>query len=323
MAKLLTPLEIVWQAQQRYNDMVREKQPGSYEEWMKNYLLGVTSEMNEVLNEINWKAHRHGRKIDRTNLARELADLTKYVFSLWEWSSFGPDDMLHFVNEKSAELEAQWTQDFATAYPSGCAVVISDIDGTLADYRQGFIQWLIAEHNEDLPPDSASSLAMEIDLGLSYPTYVRYKEEFEASGGYHELPVYPDVPPTVQELAKRSVQFIAYTARPAQSFSRIWNDTWGWLNDVGMESYFSEVRIGKEQRIARACELKEAGHPVVLLEDEPDTALRAAHAGILVFLRAQPYNAGIMHDRILRCGHLEPSMIWSALTYLKGAQNVK
>lgn len=293
-------LRQVWEQQRKYNTKVRASRPLSYEEWMEKYLLGAISEINEILNEMNWKAHRRGKPLDRVNLSRELADLTKYVLSMWEWSGYEPMDMLFRIAEKSHEMELQWQQDFEVAIPVGAPVVITDIDGTLADYRSGFVEWLRKYHHGELPEDKATTLAMEVDLGLSYPKYVKYKDEFESSGGYANIPIYPEVKDVLSSLHLAGFHILAYTARPAQTFSRIWNDTWQWLtyNQIGV--YIRELRIGKETRIARACELRDLGHPVVLLEDEPDTALRAANAGIRVLLRQQPYNFGVLHDNIGR-----------------------
>jgi phosphoglycolate phosphatase-like HAD superfamily hydrolase len=306
-------LRDIWNEQEDYNRQVRARKPGSYEQWMEKYLLGVISEMNEVLDEINWKAHRQGRSLDRVNLARELADLTKYVISLWEWSGFTWDDMLFRVHEKSVELQQQWKQDFTFTIPEGATVVITDIDGTLADYRKGFLQWLAEYHIEDLPADNATTLMMEVDLGLSYPLYVKYKDEFEASGGYSVLPIYPDVAQTLQDLSISGVVILAYTARPARTFSRIWNDSWTWFMKNGVDTYIKELRIGKEQRVAKACELQEAGHRVVLIDDEPDTAIRASSAGIPVLLRKQPYNKGLVQTDLLRYFEtLKPGLVYQA-----------
>jgi hypothetical protein len=61
-----------------------------------------------------------------------------------------------------------------------------------------------------------------------------------------------------------------------------------------------ELRIGHEDRLSRACALQAAGHPVLLWEDDPSLALRAAHTGISVLMRAQPYNFGVKHPNITR-----------------------
>lgn len=300
MAKQLTKLDLIWQQQVAYNNKVRTAKPMSWMEWMKDYILGAISEVNEILNETSWKAHKKGHPVDRTNLARELADLTKYTFSLWEWAGFSSTDMLDFVYQKGEELDQMWFQDFQHSFEPGSKIVITDIDGTIADYRKGLLSWLRLNHSVDLPEDTGQNLMMDIDLGLTYPVYLRLKEEFESSGEYARLPLYSDVELGLKYLHPQHVKFLAYTARPAQAYSRIWFDTWTWLEDCGIAPYFQELRIGREQRVARACELTEAGHAVCLIEDEPDTALRAAASSIQVFLRSQPYNEGVSHRNIQR-----------------------
>jgi hypothetical protein len=75
----------------------------------------------------------------------------------------------------------------------------------------------------------------------------------------------------------------------------------------------SELRLGSEERIARACELLAAGHKVVMLEDDPSLALRAAHAGVAVLMRAHPYNAGVQHVNIIRVAEFHPTVVRLAL----------
>lgn len=303
-------LNSVWVEQILYNEHIRAKdQPLAYEHWMKNYILGATGEVSEILDEINWKAHRKGHPMNKQNLGRELADLTKYVLSMWEWSGFTAEQMLDMVHEKSVELGLQYTMDFEFEIEPTAAVVITDIDGTIGDWRTAFRNWLLATNKFSMPYDPSSSLAFEIDAKLPYPEYSRLKEEFEASGGYLSLPFYTDALATLLDLQKSECVILAYTARPARHHTRIWSDTCNWLRKVGLETVIQELRIGAEDRISRACQLMEEGHKVVLLEDDPGLAIRAASAGVIVFLRAQPYNAGVSHPNIERVDKFEFSQI--------------
>lgn len=294
-------LERIWELQESYNARVRQREsPDNYEYWMKQYLLGAVSEVDEILREINWKIHRRGHPMDRTNLARELADLTKYTLSLWQWSGFTMEEFLQYTHDKSLELEDQWQQDFLNEPDPGQPVILFDLDGTVGDYRTAFYKWLQVNHRKALPPDMGEHMAMEIDLGLPYAQYAEYKEEFEANGGYGLLDVYPDAWEALVALCAAGVYLAAYTARPAQRYSRIWSDSWRWLESRGLAAFVKELRIGQEARVARACELKAAGHMVLLLDDDPSTAIRAAAAGIEVVMRDQPYNIGVEHPNITR-----------------------
>jgi hypothetical protein len=316
MSKTLRGL---WEQQVAYNQRARAKENvNNYEYWMKQYLLGAVAEVDEILQEINWKIHRRGKPLNRYNLGREIADLTKFVWCLWEWSGFSADDMLTFVEEKSNELDAQWEQDWKFSIPDGVPVVITDLDGTIGDWRKAFLMWVMDTHPERLSDniqDKGSTLAIEVDLNLPYPVYVELKEEFEASGGYKHLPFYVDAVETLQELSKHDVCVMAYTARPAKQHGRIWSDTWAWLEKEGLHTVVRELRIGSEDRISRACALQEAGHKVLMLEDDPGLALRAVNAGIRVMLRSQPYNRGVSHELIEAVDEFNSTDI---LTYLKG-----
>lgn len=291
----------VWREQVAYNLKVRKvEHPENYEYWMKQYLLGAISEVNEILQEINWKIHRRGKPLNKNNLAMELADLTKFVLSMWEWSGFTPEQMLEFVSDKNEELASQWKQDFEFAIPPNSNVLICDIDGTIGNWRKAFQSWL---EKNDIPSDydTTENLSMEIDIKLPYKIYHGLKEKFEAEGGYSDLPVYEDGVDVVRFLTtQQSVIAISYTARPASTISRIWLDTWKWFDKVGLGQSISELRIGSESRINRAVELREQGHQVIMLEDDPSLALRAANAGLQVVMRSQNYNSGIVHPNITR-----------------------
>lgn len=303
-------LEQLWQEQIAYNEKVRAKEhPTNFEYWMKQYVLGAVSEVDEILQEINWKLHRRGHPVNKHNLARELADLTKYVFCMWEWSGFGWQDLLDFVEEKNRELAEQYAQEFQFEIPEGSPVIITDIDGTLGNYRRAFYEWLTKYHGEILPEDPSKHLAMDIDLGMSYGSYVAYKEEFESSGGYGFLQPYYDAEDAIKNLWARGAIVIAFTARPGNRYSRIWSDTWRWFEKHGLHIPISALYIGSEERITKALELLEKGHKVILLEDDPGIALRAANSGITVGLRSQPYNAGLQHDNIWKFERYDPRIL--------------
>jgi NTP pyrophosphatase (non-canonical NTP hydrolase) len=312
-------LEKIFKDQILYNQLVRKiEHPDNYEYWMKQYLLGAISEVNEILQEINWKIHRRGKPLNRNNLAMELADLTKFVFCMWEWSGYTSDDMLKFVQDKNEELASQWKQDFVFKVPPNSNVVICDLDGTIGDWRQAFQNWLNKEGVAS-DYDSANTMAMEVDINIPFGIYSNLKEKFEAEGGYGDLPVYKDGVDTLKDLAALNTIVISYTARPAGSHSRIWLDSWRWFDKIGLGSIISELRIGAEARITRAISLKIEGHKVVMFEDDPSLALRAANAGIHVIMRAHNYNAGVQHT------HIERTNVFNAKTVFNmfGLQELK
>lgn len=292
-------LEELWQQQKRYNLKIRKlDNPDNLEYWTKQYLLGVVSEIDEVLQEVNWKIHRKGHTTDRTNLARELADVTKYVWCLWELHGFSSQEMLDYIKNKSDELEHMYQQDFVPTIAPGSDVIICDIDGTIGDWRAAFIAWYCDLKGIPLLEDKSTSLAIEVDLGIDYLEYRDLKEKFESEGGYSYLVPYPDTVEYLNRCVANGSKIVYFTSRPAKRYTRIWMDTKKWLKEHNFPE--GQLYIGSEERVGFARTLQSQGCSVLMMEDDPTLALRAASSKIMVFLRDQPYNQGISHQYINR-----------------------
>lgn len=292
----------LWAKQIAYNNQIKAAQNAFDPEfWTEQYLLGITSEMDEVLREINWKKHRKltAKTVDKVNLGYELADLTKYLLSLWQVWGFTLEDMVQFSREKSAMLEQQCEQEKAEI-PLDALIVLLDLDGTTCDWRSTFISWVNQFAVEPLTHDPVSSLLMDTDLSMRYADYFALKEEFEATGGYREMQPYPDTIQTIQELrGLYNAYIIVSTARPAKVYHRIWWDTWSWLKMHRLP--VNQLLIGAEPRILLADKLNN-GRRVIMFEDDPGLILRAANSGIQVFARRQPYNVDIKHENVTILG---------------------
>ena len=285
-------LQRLWNHQALYNRKIKEKSSEFKGDnfWNKQYLLGLVSEVDEVLRELDWKEHRAEApfKVER-NLALELADLTKYVLSLWQHNGFSLFDTLKFSLEKTRMLEAQFKMDF-DPIPPGCPIIISDIDGTLGDYRSALATYLEVNYQLKLPADDAQTLQFDSDMGLAYPVYHPLKEEFEEVGGYGRLPIYEDAFILLKSLNQwaKDLAIIVYTARPTSRYKHIWLDTYEWLEENGITP--TQLHIGNEERVLLAAQLVKEGHNVIMLEDNPDIIRRASSTGLLVAGRLHPYN---------------------------------
>jgi hypothetical protein len=181
--------------------------------------------------------------------------------------------------------------------PRGSKVLICDIDGTLGDWRKTFIDWLKMKGENSPLDDPATSLMMDTDLSMQYTKYNDLKKEFERTGGYRRIYPYEDVIRVVREMQDTEDDFylIVITARPADEYKRIWDDTWFWLHSVGLNP--RELHIGAEPRILMANSLKDLSN-VIMFEDNPGLALRAASMGIPVFIKKQPYNKELNNGHI-------------------------
>src|SRR5262245_53936728 len=164
----------IWRSQGEYNDKVFLEQEATTGEhlrlqdrhrWTKEYLLGMMSELDEVLREVRWKQHRRqdlpGHA--RDNMREELADLTKYVFSLWQLWGFSLMDMLRAVEEKGETLSHRWEIEHSSPRP-GQIVAIVDLDGTLADWHDGM--WPVGMDRRE-----PTTLLADVEFGMSWREY--------------------------------------------------------------------------------------------------------------------------------------------------------
>jgi len=279
-------LEKVWEQQRKYNEGVFTRQQRSKPEWMTTYLLGLLSEGGQLLDSLNWKHHRLTDIAEfSANVPQELADLTKYVFSMWLLMGYTPEQMLKEVYEKGELLEFIYQQDFNKPLPH--KVVIFDLDDTLADLRGSLTEFVRAKAGLTVIPDS--SLHVDIDAGLPYDEYRILKTEFEQEGGYATLKPLLDVYCLFRELHYQGVGIVVYTARPDKLIKRVISDTYRWFKQLGAMP--DVIKFGRDERLTYAMQLKRNGHKVVLVDDNPTTLKRAEIDGILTLSVSKPLDA--------------------------------
>ncbi len=286
----------VFDQQKEYNENIRSLEDWDKDKWTEKYLLGLVSEIGDVLDSVRWKRHRQNSGyVHRANLGYDFADLMKYVLSLWELWGFNHESVLNFVSDKSAVLDELYVQEFA-AIPNDRLIVITDLDGTLCDWRRTFIDWALAMKSVKMEKiDASTSLQLDSDLAMQYTDYFKLKEDFESGGNYSVIMIYPDVTEFLRWLKQEfDAYIIAHTARPWQRYYRIWGDTWEWICSNRLP--IDQLRIGSDSRVLLANEL--GGTNVLMLEDDPGLMLRAAHSGIRVVAREHPYNNGVTHEYI-------------------------
>jgi hypothetical protein len=283
--------------QRSYNNSLRGK-AASKEEWTQTYLLGLIGCVNDVLRETNWKKHskEQGRKLDRVNVGIELSDLTKYVLSLWDVWGFTDQEILDFVELRSNSLLEQTAQEFSDI-PEDVPIVICDIDGTIGDWRTSFIEWLRTKGIEYSFEDPRSSLMIDDDLSMLYIKYYDLKEEYESSGQYRKIKLYPDSYDFLWKLKNEyNAYIISITARPSERYRRIWMDSWLWVKENNLP--IDKLQIGTESRILLADSLIRQGRQVIMLDDNPELITRGANSGISIIARGHGYNRGIVHRNV-------------------------
>lgn len=291
-------LSEVWDKQQSYNTLVqnqdRNKTPS---DWMVNYILGANSELAELLQQTNWRYSAiHSITEFGPNVAEELADVTKYIFSLWQLMGFTEQDMLNAMNQKGDLLNQLMYQETRGTLRRR-RIVMLDLDGVVADFRRGFMEWISNTRWAEILTikEEEIGLHMDINHGWDYRSYYQAKIAFEIDGGYRYLPAIRNTKMAINTLKSIGYYIMVYTARPYTTYKRIWGDTWNWLKEHDIT--IDELHFGYDERVIAARNLAEDNF-VVALEDDPTLIARYARCDIPVFVYPQPYN-------IMRFGNLE------------------
>ena len=282
-------LSDVWKQQEDYNHLIKSQRNMTGSEWMINYILGTMTELTELLDETNWRTHRVKRITEfGPNIADELADITKYVFSMWQLMGYTEQDMLSAVKEKSKILHQLLSQEMRPTV-TGRNVIMLDLDGVVADFRKGFLNWVSQSQWKDILTINPDQIGLHLDINNSwdYQAYNQAKIQFEQEGGYHNLPLIDTVAQAVHTLYRLNWYVIVYTARPYTTYKRIWADTWTWLQNHNLHVH--ELHFGYDSRVVAASNLA-ANNLVVALEDDPTLIRRYEGCGIPVVVYSQPYN---------------------------------
>ena len=284
----------VWQQQAQYNRDVRQIQDRSEAEWMETYILGMMSELGDLLKEMNWKRHRLRSSEDfGPNVPEELVDITKYVYSMWILMGYTPEEMLQRTYLKGTYLASLFRQNFFQEVKD--KVVIFDLDDVLANLRKTLAGYFSDKF--ELPAISTDSfingveIHLDLEGGWKADEYRRVKNTFEKEGGYRTVEPLLPIKPMFDSLWGRGYSIAVYTARPVTAFKRIRWDTFLWFEDQGAQPDLLE--FGSEDRIRTGCKLQSEGRFVVLVEDNPELARRAHNSGLQVIVPRTGYNQGI------------------------------
>ena len=124
--------------------------------------------------------------------------------------------------------------------------VVIDIDGVLADYRTGLLNWIIANKHGDLNRNAFeleneySVWVDERSMNISYREWLEVLEEFRMTRGKVGIPTFPYASQLCKYLKEKGYVIYLLTSRPIDIYSNIYIDTKEWLqkNDIPYDNLF-------------------------------------------------------------------------------------
>lgn len=251
----------VWKEQQEFNAVLRPwaehaMSEDKRAELTKDFALHMISEITEMLDAMGtWQSHRRQRFTftNDENVRRQLVDQFKYWITICQLWGFTPDLMADTYWRKSATVRQRYAEEFLVKLDR--PAVILDLDNVLADYTNGFCDWVIRAVLE-LPMDPRDTEGNHLGLGeftnrvnamrdkrqffsaqnagVDLVDWMRLQHQFRAQGGFARLPPMPHLAELMAWLQYKNYCVIGLTSRSIESYGNIIDDTLSWLTTHGV-----------------------------------------------------------------------------------------
>lgn len=271
--------ESMWEAQRDFTARVLQVQGMSLEnltatqrvDLTKDYLLSLHREIDEVLDNLDWKRHRRRQTPSFTdNVVEEGIDVQKFLWGLMAIWGATPESFAEMFWQKTFVVEERWRQEQAKL---DLPILVVDIDGVLFKHSESFTVWL-QENHPALTHVSKVENPMQWEIA---------KQEYRQSHAKLEgLPDEAGIAAT-RAFQKAGWSVVLMTYRPAKIFNALEYDTLRWLKDqeVGYDKLFWAAF---EKHLYVATEMVSC---TAFVEDDLDTCRLMASLGKKVYWVSQ------------------------------------
>lgn len=286
-------LKEVFKIQKEFTNKFFEKQGLSLNEvmkdkelkikWNKEYVLALSKEVYEVLDEIDWKMHTSKNTEDiNDNVLEECVDVLKYLFGIIQLNGFGVDDLYEKFIDKSKVVEAKFNQEevMDRIKASDKQIAFIDIDGVLADWPGGFLEWAGYK--------SLAEFKSQVDKKEQY----KIKSEYRTCGIKSKLQVLSGVESFMKKTCEE-YNVVLLTARPYKKYFRIYSDTIKWLAD---NNICYDAIVFDEEKEKYIINNFDTDKVAFCIDDDIQNANKLHDSGFKVFLRK---NLGIYTEETL------------------------
>lgn len=286
-------LKEVFKIQKEFTNKFFEKQGLSLNEvmkdkelkikWNKEYVLALSKEVYEVLDEIDWKMHTSKNTEDiNDNVLEECVDVLKYLFGIIQLNGFDVDDLYEKFIDKSKVVEAKFNQEevMDRIKASDKQIAFIDIDGVLADWPGGFLEWAGYK--------SLAEFKSQVDKKEQY----KIKSEYRTCGIKSKLQVLSGVESFMKKTCEE-YNVVLLTARPYKKYFRIYSDTIKWLAD---NNICYDAIVFDEEKEKYIINNFDTDKVAFCIDDDIQNANKLHDSGFKVFLRK---NLGIYTEETL------------------------
>jgi len=290
----------IWQDQWEFNrDFLKKFKnldidkltPSQVKDLVKEHVLSIHSEADEVLREFSWKTHRREKKdIIMSNVYEEIIDVFKFLMGAAHFVGMDYDTFCETYWKKTSIVKQRLHQEYELdLLANENKIAAIDIDGVLAKFPEPFIEFTNKELNTKFTDFE------DLETTLDYLTYENLKDRYRQSGIKANLPLTKNAVEFTNELRKRGYKIVMLSARPVEIYKRIYSDTLEWLNKNKIA--YDAVMFDKEKHIKI---VREFPNLKFIVEDNRHNANKVARLNCKAFLLDNTYNQGKTHPNVTR-----------------------
>lgn len=282
----------VWSEQVGFNALLRTS-PVAAEaeiEFIRDMVLNIFSEGDELLRTTSWKKHRRARNSrapNREHRLEELVDMFKLWLTLVQSLGYSDEEVRQAFWRKSMVVRHRHSEEFVLRELDRPAVVV-DIDNVICDYTTGFCTWII--NRAPLFAKAAQTIMAErrwfgkaADFGMSEAEWQGFKHEFRSRGHKRYLPTMPGAKPFLDRLRDAGYYIVLLTSRPIDRYPNIFTDTLFWLRDNDLTFDWVWWALDKKECLIENQAVKWIRFAV---DDDPKYVEQFRHLGIMSYWMA-------------------------------------
>lgn len=273
--------------------------------WFTYYIMALNRELNELLDETNWKIHRKDKPMtfDRNRFKQEWVDIFKYWLCIGTLYGFTPDEFVFEYYRKSAIVRDRYEKETIASIKAADAPIVGiDIDGVLADYVKGFVAFINKTLGTDYDYTQVKEYNVPKSLGLSVNEGKLLKDLYRRSGAKRTLPTMPGAAEFTKRLKSMGVNIILLTARPEDKYSSIYYDTLHWLRENDIEFDLLLFDKSKGERLDKV--LGDERKLDFFVDDVLKNLEDVSKYTNQLFLVNKPYNIGLPDLELKRINNL-------------------
>lgn len=246
-------------------------------------ILEIHEEATELKNKLGLSDHKLAGRSDIYDVTMQIVDILKYTIGAANFVGLTPDQVFDAFVEKTDRLHVQWNAR-REEFKRDTKIVCVDIDNVLADYNRALTNFYFSTGIEPVKGNEGE-YSFHKRYGISLARKEELYKRFVLEGGLRDLKLVDGAKNAIGELSLHyTIVFV--TARPAWTFSRIYEDTQIWKAAHGWSKFMTIFDKDKADAV-------QSLHPasvVAFVEDRDKHAVELSHVCNSVLLMDRPYN---------------------------------